>query len=65
MNPASFKVAPILRDQWHGHSEIATLIPNHKLYAEVFVGGGAIFWSKPKSEIEVINDTNNELINFY
>lgn len=44
---------------------IIPLIPKHTLYAEVFVGGGAIFWAKPKSEVEVINDTNRELINFY
>ncbi|AOR29524.1 methyltransferase [Formosa sp. Hel1_33_131] len=44
---------------------ILPLIPPHKLYAEVFVGGGAIFWAKPKSDTEVINDTNRELINFY
>jgi DNA adenine methylase len=44
---------------------ILPLIPNHKLYAEVFVGGGAIFWSKPQSDVEVINDTNREMINFY
>jgi len=44
---------------------ILPLIPNHTLYAEVFVGGGAIFWSKKPSEVEVINDTNRELINFY
>jgi len=41
------------------------LFPKHNLYAEPFVGGGAVFWSKPKSNVEVINDTNRELINFY
>src|SRR5690606_21849652 len=46
-------------------STILHLIPKHKLYAEVFVGGGAIFWAKDPSEVEVINDTNKELINFY
>ena len=46
-------------------STILPLIPKHTLYAEVFVGGGAIFWSKMPSEVEVINDTNRELINFY
>lgn len=45
--------------------EILPLIPNHKTYTETFVGGGAIFWAKPKSETEVINDINKELINFY
>lgn len=44
---------------------IIPLFPKHTLYAEVFVGGGAVFWAKPPSEIEVINDTNSELINFY
>lgn len=44
---------------------ILPLLPKHKLYAEVFVGGGAIFWAKEPSEVEVINDTNRELINFY
>lgn len=46
-------------------AKILPLIPEHTLYAEPFVGGGAVFFSKPPSEIEVINDTNKELINFY
>ncbi|OJZ01289.1 MAG: methyltransferase [Sphingobacterium sp. 40-24] len=44
---------------------IIPLMPPHYTYVEPFVGGGAIFWSKPKSEVEVINDCNRELINFY
>lgn len=44
---------------------ILPLLPRHKTYIEPFVGGGAIFWAKPKSEVEIINDTNRELINFY
>lgn len=44
---------------------IIPLFPTHKTYIEPFVGGGAIFWAKPKSEVEVINDNNRELINFY
>lgn len=46
-------------------SKIVKLIPKHTLYCEPFVGGGAIFFSKEKSDIEVVNDTNKELINFY
>ena len=41
------------------------LIPQHRLYCEPFFGGGAVFFAKPKSEVEVINDINNEVINFY
>lgn len=44
---------------------ILKLIPDHKLYCEPFLGGAAIFFAKPPSEVEVINDTNRELINFY
>jgi DNA adenine methylase len=37
----------------------------HDLYGEVFLGGAAIFFSKKPSKVEVINDTNKELMNFY
>lgn len=46
-------------------STILPLIPAHKIYTESFVGGGAVFWSKPPSQTEIINDYNRELINFY
>lgn len=45
--------------------KILPLIPEHNLYCEPFIGGGAVFWAKEKSNVEVINDTNRELINFY
>ena len=44
---------------------ILPFIPEHITYVEPFVGGGAIFWSKAPSKVEVINDYNRELINFY
>lgn len=46
-------------------SSILPLIPQHKLYCEPFFGGGAVFFAKPKSGVEVINDTNKEMVNFY
>ena len=46
-------------------SKIIPLIPKHTLYCEPFLGGGAIFFAKPSSQVEVLNDTNRELINFY
>lgn len=45
--------------------DIIALLPRHTLYCEPFVGGGAVFWGKSPSEIEVLNDTNRELMNFY
>jgi DNA adenine methylase len=44
---------------------ILSLIPKHNLYCEPFFGGGAVFFAKPSSNIEVINDSNGDLINFY
>lgn len=44
---------------------IIEMIPPHKIYVEPFFGGGAVFFKKPKSYLEVINDTNDMLINFY
>lgn len=52
-----------------GKQKLAKLIvkniPEHHLYGEPFVGGAAIFFEKAPSTIEVINDTNAEMINFY
>ncbi len=55
---------------WYGGkqklaSTIINLIPPHTLYCEPFLGGAAIFFAKPPSPVEVLNDTNKELINFY
>lgn len=44
---------------------ILSMMPAHKLYCEPFFGGGAVFFRKPKAGIEVINDHNDMLINFY
>lgn len=44
---------------------ILPLIPEHNLYCEPFAGGAAIFFAKQPSEVEILNDTNRELINFY
>ncbi|MBL7902960.1 MAG: DNA adenine methylase [Bacteroidia bacterium] len=52
-----------------GKQKLATtilkLIPSHKLYCEPFIGGAAVFFAKDPSSVEVINDVNSELINFY
>lgn len=44
---------------------ILSMIPKHRIYCEPFFGGGAVFFAKPPAELEVINDSNGELINFY
>jgi DNA adenine methylase len=44
---------------------ILELMPPHRLYCEPFLGGAAIFFAKEPSTVEIINDTNGELVNFY
>ena len=46
-------------------STIVPLIPPHVLYCEPFIGGAAVFFGKEPSKVEVINDTNKEVVNFY
>lgn len=45
--------------------KIVSMLPTHNMYCEPFVGGAAVFFTKEQSPVEVINDTNKELINFY
>jgi DNA adenine methylase len=44
---------------------ILPLIPEHQVYTECFFGGGAILFAKPPSTVEVINDLNDQVMNFY
>jgi DNA adenine methylase len=46
-------------------TKILSVIPPHTLYAEPFTGGAAVFFAKQASRVEVLNDTNKELMNFY
>lgn len=40
-------------------------IPKHRIYTELFFGGGAVFFAKEPSESEVINDLDSFIVNFY
>ncbi|UHG93331.1 DNA adenine methylase [Spirosoma oryzicola] len=68
MNP----VKPLLKTpiSYYGGKQmmlkhILPKIPTHRTYIEPFFGGGAVFWAKPQSPHEVINDISNRLITFY
>lgn len=54
---------------WGGKQTLAPLIvsniPEHTTYVEPFFGGGAVFFQKPKSKVEIINDLNQFVVNFY
>jgi len=46
-------------------SRIVPLFPEHRVYVEVFFGAGACYFAKEPSEIEVINDVDGGLVNFF
>ncbi len=46
-------------------SQIITRMPEHTAYVEPFTGGAQVFFHKQLSRIEVLNDLDGELINFY
>ncbi len=49
----------------HMLSRIMPMIPPHTQYVEPFFGGGAVFWAKADSPIEVVNDVNQSCITFW
>ncbi|MGR3318784.1 MAG: DNA adenine methylase [Candidatus Anammoxibacter sp.] len=40
-------------------------VPAHRLYCEPFCGGGHLLFHKEPSQVEILNDINNNLITFY
>jgi DNA adenine methylase len=45
--------------------ELLKHIPEHRMYCEVFVGGGCLFWNKKSAEVNIVNDKNINLTKFY
>lgn len=41
------------------------LFPDHGCYVEAFCGAAALYFLKPESEVEVLNDINSDLSNLY
>lgn len=46
-------------------SFIVSLIPEHRTYTEPFAGGAQVFFRKSPSKVEVLNDLNNDVVNFF
>lgn len=51
--------------KWRIADWIISLMPPHKSYLEPFFGSGAVFFKKPPSRIETINDLDGEIVNLF
>ena len=45
--------------------KILKLIPQHTIYVEPFIGGGSVYFAKPPSRKEYINDLDKNIIEGY
>jgi len=45
--------------------QIVELLPAHTCYVEPFAGAAWVLFAKPPSDVEVLNDKDQELINFF
>ena len=46
-------------------NQIVALIPEHTCYVELFAGAAWVLFAKPPSKVEVLNDIDQELVNFF
>lgn len=44
---------------------IVSLMPAHRVYVEPCLGAGAVFFAKPPTEHEILNDLNRSLVAFF
>jgi len=44
---------------------IIALFPEHTTYVEAFCGGGQVFFRKEPSKVEILNDLDRDVVNFF
>jgi DNA adenine methylase len=45
--------------------EIIRYFPKHKLFVDMFFGAGGLFFNKPKSKYNIVNDIDNDVYNLF
>jgi DNA adenine methylase len=45
--------------------QIIDVFPEHLTYCEVFAGGAQVFFRKSPSKVEILNDLDGEMVNFF
>lgn len=51
--------------KWRLAPWISQYIPPHESYLEPYFGSGAVFFNKPKSRIETVNDIDGAIVQFF
>lgn len=51
--------------KWRVSEWIISHFPDHKVYCEPFFGSGAVFFNKPQTYIETINDVDGNIVNLF
>lgn len=51
--------------KWSLASKIVSYFPDHYHYIEPYFGSGAVYFSKPSSPHELVNDLNGSVVNFF
>ncbi len=46
-------------------TKIISMLPEHTTYVEPFAGGGQVLFHKPPSNVEVLNDRDYDIVNFF
>ena len=54
-----------LGSKWRLADWIIGQFPPHKVYVEPFAGGASVFFRKHRSKLEILNDVDGELVNFF
>lgn len=44
---------------------IVGLMPPHRIYTEAFAGSLAVLFTKPRAQVEVVNDLDDDIVNFW
>lgn len=68
MKPVEFFDVPPLRwtgGKWKLADWLISHFPPHELYCEPYCGGAAVFFRKYPSKIEVLNDVDGGVVNFF
>jgi len=58
-------VIPYYGGKYEMSKRLIKMLPPHRRYFEPFFGGGSLYFRKPKSEWNVLNDIDSDLVNLY